>query len=77
MTIYFTGAFLVFSILLNAFIKDDSTPKTHVDSWICIIVATAIWPIVLPSMVRKKLSKVTVETIPLTTNNWNLDQKIN
>jgi uncharacterized membrane protein len=57
MALYFTGASLVFGILLNAFIKDSSTPKTDVTSWLVLIIATLLWPIVLPGIIRKKLRK--------------------
>jgi hypothetical protein len=55
MTLYFTGTFLALSILLNAFAKDDTTPKTQVRSWMYLIIAAVLWPITLPSMIRKKL----------------------
>jgi hypothetical protein len=57
MTLYFTGAALVFSLLLNAFLKDDTTPKTHAASWVVLAIATVFWPLTLPSMVRKRLQK--------------------
>jgi hypothetical protein len=55
MTLYFTGATVVFSMVLSAFLKDDSTPKTHPLSWVVIALATLAWPLVLPSMIRRKL----------------------
>lgn len=57
MTLYITGAFVVFGLLLRAFLKDASTPKTDRRSWLVILVATALWPLVLPSIIRKKLFK--------------------
>jgi hypothetical protein len=57
MTLYFTGALVVSSIILNAFLKDDSTPKTHISSWIVIALATLAWPVVLPFIIRKKLRR--------------------
>lgn len=57
MTLYFAGATLVFSLTLNAFLKDDSTPKNHIPSWITIALATLIWPVVFPSLIRKKLQR--------------------
>jgi cell shape-determining protein MreD len=53
--LYFTGAFLVLIILLNAFLRDDTTPKTQIRSWIYLLIATILWPIILLSMIRKKL----------------------
>jgi hypothetical protein len=57
MTLYFTGATLVFSILLRAFLKDSSTSKSDVTSWLVVLVATLVWPLVLPSMILKQLPK--------------------
>jgi hypothetical protein len=57
MVLYITGALLVFGVSLRAFWKDTSTPKTDRLSWMVLIVATLFWPLVLPSIVRKKLFK--------------------
>jgi hypothetical protein len=57
MAFYLTGALLSFSYALQAFLKDASTPKTDVFSWLVIAIATLLWPVVLPSMIRKKLMK--------------------
>ena len=57
MTLYFTGATLVFGLLLNAFLKDDTTAKTHLASWAVLAIATVFWPLTLPFMIRKKLQK--------------------
>lgn len=59
MTLYITGALLVFGFSLQAFLRDTSTPKTDRLSWMVIIIASLLWPIALPSMVRKKLAKPT------------------
>jgi hypothetical protein len=57
MTLYFIGATLVFSILLRAFLKDSSTPKSDVTSWLVVLIGTLVWPLVLPSMILKQLPK--------------------
>jgi hypothetical protein len=57
MTLYFTGATLVFSILLGAFLRDNSTSKSDVISWLVVLVGTLIWPLILPSMILKHLPK--------------------
>lgn len=57
MTLYFTGATLVFGLLLNAFLKDDTTPKTHIASWAVLAIATVLWPLTLPFIIRKRLQK--------------------
>ena len=76
MALYVAGACLVFSILLNAFLKDDSTPKTHSGSWLLLVMATILWPLVLPSIARKKFSKVSLDSLELADENWNLKRKI-
>jgi hypothetical protein len=57
MTLYFIGATLVFSILLRAFLKDSSTLKSDVTSWLVVLIGTLVWPLVLPSMILKQLPK--------------------
>jgi uncharacterized membrane protein len=57
MIFYTTGAFLVFSLSLSSFFKDSSTPKTDLSSWLVVIFATLFWPLVLPSILRKKFSR--------------------
>lgn len=57
MIFYATGAFLVFSLSLRSFFKDSSTAKTDLSSWLVLITATLFWPLVLPSILRKKFSK--------------------
>jgi hypothetical protein len=57
MTLYFLGASLVFGILLNAFLKDDSTRKSDVSSWLVVLIGTLVWPLILPSMILKQLPK--------------------
>ncbi|NJK47134.1 hypothetical protein HC931_02005 [Candidatus Gracilibacteria bacterium] len=76
MMLYLGGAFLVCGILLNAFLNDKTTPKTHWQSWMCLIIATIIWPIVLPFIIRKKLSKVSLEEISLSGQDWGLDRTL-
>jgi uncharacterized membrane protein len=55
MIFYLVGATLTFSILLNAFYKDTTTSKTDVVSWLVLFVATLIWFITLPGILKKKL----------------------
>ena len=57
MTLYFTGAILVFGILLSAFLKDNSTSKSDITSWLVVLIGTLVWPLVLPSMILKQLPK--------------------
>ncbi len=57
MILYLTGATLVFGILLSAFLKDNSTCKSDITSWLVVLIGTLVWPLVLPSMVLKQLPK--------------------
>ncbi len=57
MTLYLTGAAMVFGVLLRAFLKDKSTPKSDTTSWLVVFVGTLIWPLILPSMILKQLPK--------------------
>lgn len=67
MTLYITGATVVFGLLLRAFLKDASTSKTNRLSWLVIVVATAFWPVVLPSIIRKRFAKPASVAVPLKT----------
>lgn len=57
MTLYLAGTFLTFTFLLTAFLKDTSTSKTDRLSWMVLLIATLLWPIVVPSILRKKLRR--------------------
>jgi hypothetical protein len=61
MILYTAGAFLVFSLSLRSFFRDSSTAKTDPSSWLVLAIATVFWPFVLPSILRKKLSKASPE----------------
>ena len=53
MVFYFIPAALVFFKGLQAFLEDESTPKTHFDSWVILVAAALLWPITLPIMVNR------------------------
>lgn len=55
MILYTAGALLVGGSLVYAFLKDSSTSKADRISWLVIIVGSLLWPLVLPSILRKKL----------------------
>jgi hypothetical protein len=48
--------FLTLALLLYQFVKDQTTPKTHIGSWVTLSIAMLIWPVALSSLIRKKLS---------------------
>ncbi len=45
---YIVIAFLIFGYFLGVFLADQSTPNTHIASWVVLGLATLFWPIVLP-----------------------------
>ncbi|MGF1536911.1 MAG: hypothetical protein ACFB4J_10575 [Elainellaceae cyanobacterium] len=42
---YALPAALTFAVLLQAFYQDDTTPLSDIDSWLVLILASALWPI--------------------------------
>ena len=57
MVFYFIPAALVFLTALHAFLEDESTPKTHLDSWVMVVVASTLWPITLPAIMNHLVSE--------------------
>ncbi len=57
MTVYFSGAALLFSIYMTAFLRDTTTSKGDVASWIVIAIATLLWPITLPISLKELTPK--------------------
>ena len=54
MLFYFLPAGLVLAIAVHALLQDGTTPNHHLESWLFIILAALLWPVTLPSMLRKK-----------------------
>lgn len=52
---YWTFAGVTFSLLLKAFLKDTKADKLDSKAWLFILVATLLWPITLPFIIRSKL----------------------
>ncbi len=55
MVTYLLGVILTMGLLLNAFLKDDSTAKTDLFSWSILLLSGSLWFIALPFILRKKL----------------------
>ncbi|NEP47291.1 MAG: hypothetical protein F6K35_52160 [Okeania sp. SIO2H7] len=55
--LYLCGALASSGIWLSAFLKDETTPKTDVASWVVILVATMIWPLSVPLSIRERQAK--------------------
>ncbi len=69
MVTYLAGVGFTVAILLNAFLKDASTPKTDILSWLLIVVSSLLWFVSLPFILRKKwLAKQAAATETLTVN---------
>jgi hypothetical protein len=56
---YVSAVLLVFAWLLSAFINDRLTPKTDLRSWVVLLIASALWPIVLPKLSHILFRKIT------------------
>lgn len=54
MVTYLAGVGFTVAILLNAFLKDASTPKTDVLSWLLLVVSSLLWFVFLPLILRKR-----------------------
>ena len=55
--LYLCGAVASSGIWLSAFLKDESTPKTDIVSWVVILVATVMWPLAVPLAIRERHAK--------------------
>jgi len=47
---------LTFAICASELIRDESTPNNDMGSWFFITFASILWPVALPSILRKKYS---------------------
>ena len=60
-THYLTGCSVTFCVYLVIFLKDSTTKKSNLASWIYLLIASIAWPIALPlscwELIRKALSK--------------------
>jgi len=48
MTFYIIGSAVAGMVWLTQFLADKETPKTHLLSWIVLLVAALLWPISVP-----------------------------
>ena len=55
---YFSGAVIFFCYWLMFFLKDKTTPKSHLISWIVLIIAAVIWPLSAPLAIIELINKV-------------------
>ena len=60
---YLMIALAVFSVWLEAFWADATTPKTNCTSWAALMLAPLFWPIVLPLSNFEIVTKLS-STIP-------------
>lgn len=52
---YWTFAGVTFAFVLTAFLNDTKANKLDVKAWLFILVATLLWPMTLPCVIRSKL----------------------
>jgi hypothetical protein len=57
MLIYSVTACLTFSFVTYVFLQDQSARKDDLKAWLFIAFAAAIWPLTLPNMIRKVVTK--------------------
>lgn len=57
MLIYPVTACLTFSFITHVFLQDESARKDDLKAWLFIALAAAIWPLTLPNMIRKVVTK--------------------
>ena len=48
MIIYLLGALTTGTLLLVAFLLDQTTPVANIGSWLVVLVASMMWPLALP-----------------------------
>lgn len=54
---YFTIAALVFSFVCYLFIQDQDARKDNLGAWLTITFVTLFWPLTLPNMARKVVTR--------------------
>ena len=54
---YLTVSATVFCYWFVLFMSDRSTPKNHLASWLILIIAPLLWPIVLPISIVELMTK--------------------
>ena len=61
---YWTICLMVFVYWLLLFLEDESTPNNHLVSWVFLIIAPLLWPVVLPisswELSRKALKNILI-----------------
>jgi hypothetical protein len=55
MMTYLIGTTITFGVLLNAFLKDQSTAKNDVLSWFILLIGASLWFVAVPFIIRKKV----------------------
>ena len=62
---YLTVSATVSCYWLALFMADKSTPKTHIASWLIVLIAPLFWPIVLPVSIVELLTKSSkIDAVP-------------
>lgn len=53
--LYAVGAVLAFLVYVTLFLNDRTTPLGDRASWLVLLMATALWPLVLPISLKTEL----------------------
>ena len=54
---YLSGSIIFFCYWLVFFLKDKTTPNSHLISWVVLIIAAAIWPLSAPLAMIELINK--------------------
>ena len=52
---YWIFAGVTLTIVLQAFLKDSQASKRDAKAWLFVLIASLLWPITLPFIIRRKL----------------------
>ena len=59
---YLTVSATVFCYWFILFLTDRSTPNNHLASWLILIIAPLLWPVVLPISIVELITKPSIKT---------------
>jgi hypothetical protein len=65
MLTYLLGTSFTTAILLNALLRDNSISKSDVRSWLVLGIASLLWFITIPCILRKKFATIKVLPVSL------------
>jgi hypothetical protein len=66
---YWTLASLTLTLTLSAFLKDSDAPKNSATHWLFIAVVTLLWPVTLPTILGRKVGRLSQRSQPAAVEN--------